>query len=80
MAWFERVVISDEKLLIWRAMVFWKMELFSFRTIHRSTKSGTNFPLSWGGFQWSTQRGPYIRPLAGKLLRPSVMQQGYVCR
>ena len=69
MAWFERVVFSDEKLLIWRAMAFWKAELFTFRTSHRSTKSHKIFPLSWGRFERSTQIGLDIQPLAGFLLR-----------
>ena len=68
MAWFQRLVFSDKKLLIWRAMLFWKEELFSYLTRHRSTKSHKIFLFFWGRFEKITQSGPYIRPLAGKLL------------
>ena len=70
MAWFQRVVFSDEKLLIWRAMAFWKAELFSFQTSHRSTKSHKIFNLFWGRFGRSTQNGRIYAPLAGILLTP----------
>ena len=68
MPWFQRAVVSDEKLLIWRAVVIMKAEVFSFTTSHHSTKSDKNFPLFWGRYQRGTQIGPYIRTLAGKLL------------
>ena len=77
MAWFERVVFSDEKLLIWRAMAFWKAELFTFRTSHRSTKSHKIFPLSWGRFERSTQIGLDIQPLAGFLLKEHIGKGGW---
>ena len=57
MAWFERVVFSDETLLIWRAVMFWKAELFSFRTSHRSAKSRQNFPLFSRRLRRNTQNG-----------------------
>ena len=68
MPWFQRAVVSDEKLLIWRAVVIMKAEVFSFPTSHHSTKSDKNFPLFWGRFQRGTQNGRDIPPLAGKLL------------
>ena len=78
MVWFERVVFSDKKLLIWRAMAFWKAELFCFRTSHRSTKSHKIFDLFWGRFGRSTQNGRDIPPLAGKLLRLAMSSQASI--